>query len=121
RVDSFLLRQKGLLGKLARNVMANKPNPINAPVRNDLLYAKYKGKIIRSISIKRLDFGTPITDTSKRVRTVLTRLATSLHRKTAEGVIRNNLFFKTGDKLMPDLVADNERHLRDLPYLHDAA
>ncbi|TMI78069.1 MAG: hypothetical protein E6H10_17845 [Bacteroidetes bacterium] len=119
-LDSFLLRQKGLLGKLSRNLVANKPAAVTSPVRNDLLFEKFKGKIIRRITIVRVDFGTPITDTSKHSKNAAAQFASSLHHKTREGVIRNNLFLKPGDQLMPDLVADNERHLRDLPFLHDA-
>src|ERR1051326_3782153 len=120
RVDSFLIHQKGVLGKLARNLMADKPISSSVPVRNDLLYRRFRGKIIRNIAIKRVDFGTPITDTSKSFKNTFTQWANDLHHKTREGVIRRNLFFKEGDKVRPELVADNERHLRDLPFLHDA-
>ena len=120
RIDSFLIHQKGLLGKLAHNIMNNQPTSVNAPVRNDLLYMRYKGKFIRNIIIRQPNFGTPITDTSKSFKSTLTQWANGLHHKTREGVIRNNLFFKSGDILVPYLVADNERHLRDLPYLQDA-
>jgi hypothetical protein len=119
KVDSFLLHQKGLLGKLARNLISNKPAPPNAPVRNDLLFMVYKGKVIRNIIIRRLDFGIPLADTSKRLRSTLIQWANDLHHKTREEVIRRNLFFKEGDRLVPDLIADNEKRLRDLPYLHD--
>ncbi len=120
KIDSFLMHQKGLLGKLARNLMADKPVAPSVPVRNDLLFMKYKGKSIRNIIIKRLDFGTPLTDTGRHFKNTFTQLASDFHHKTREDVIRNNLFFKTGDKFIPDLLADNERQLRDLPYLHDA-
>ncbi len=119
KVDSFLMGQKGLLGKLARNLMADKPVPLNAPVRNDLLFIRYKGKVIRNITIRRLDFGTSIVDTSRTFKNTFTKWANAFHHKTREEVIRNNLFFKKGDKLVPYLIADNERHLRDLPYIHD--
>ena len=120
KVDSFLIHQKGLLGKLARNLMSNKPSSPGAPVRKDLLFNMYRGRYIRNIIIKRLDFGTPITDTARKFETGLTRLANDLHHKTRESVVRKNLFFKKGDKLVPYLIADNERYLRDLPYLNDA-
>ncbi len=120
KVDSFLMHQKGLLGKLAHNLMSDKPASPNAPVRKDLLFRRYRGKYIRNIIIKRLDFGTPITDTGRKFETRLTRWANDLHHKTREAVIRKNLFFRSGDKLVPYLIADNERYLRDLPYLHDA-
>ena len=120
RVDSFLIHQKGLLGKLARNLMSNKPSSPGAPVRKDLLFNMYRGRYIRNIIVKRLDFGTPITDTARKFETGLTRLANDLHHKTRESVVRKNLFFKKGDQLVPYLIADNERYLRDLPYLNDA-
>jgi hypothetical protein len=120
KVDSFLIHQKGLVGKLARNLMSNKPASPGAPVRKDLLFAKYKGKYIRNVIVRRLDFGTPLADTARKFETRLTRWADDLHRKTKESVVRKNLFFKPGDKLVPYLIADNERFLRDLPYLRDA-
>ncbi len=120
KVDSFLMRQKGLLGKLARNLVSDKPASPNAPIRKDLLFSGYRGRYIRNIIIRRLDFGTPITDTARRFETNLTRWANDLHHKTRESIICKNLFFKQGDKLIPYLIADNERYLRDLPYLHDA-
>jgi len=115
------MNQKGLVGKLARNLMSNKPVSQNTPVRGDLLFTKFKGKVIRSITIKRLDFGTPITDTSKTFKSTLTQWANDFHHKTREQVIRNNLFFKKDDKLVPYLFADNEAHLRNLAFLHDAS
>jgi hypothetical protein len=120
KVDSFLMRQKGLLGKLARNLMTDKPASPTAPVRKDLLFSRYRGKYIRNIIVKRLDFGTPINDTARKFETRLTHWANDLHHKTRESVVRKNLFFKPGDKLIPYLIADNERFLRDLPYLRDA-
>src|SRR6478672_5177112 len=82
KVDSFLMHQKGLVGKLARNLMSDKPSSPSTPVRKDLLFSRYRGKYIRNIIIRRLDFGTPITDTSRKFETGLTRLANDLHRKT---------------------------------------
>lgn len=120
KVDSFLVHQKGLLGKLARNLMTDKPASETAPVRKDLLFSRYRGKYIRKIIIKRLDFGTPMNDTARKFETRLTHWANDLHHKTKESVVRKNLFFKPGDKLTPYLIADNERFLRDIPYLRDA-
>lgn len=122
-IDSFILHRKGLLGKLARNLLTDTAAENIAaltPVRNDLLFSIYKGRIIRNVKVVELDFGTPISDTSQKFRSRLTRLANNFHRDTREYVIRNNLFFKKGDKLEPYLLADNERHLRDQPYLQDA-
>jgi hypothetical protein len=119
RIDSFLMHRNGLLGKLARDLILHQPQSPNTPIRNDLLFMAYRGKIIRNVFINRLDFGVPLTDTTVRLKNKLTKLANELHHKTREKVIRNNLFFKPGDKLIPYLIADNERHLRSLPYLQD--
>lgn len=119
-MDSFLLNRKGLLGKLAKNIMAHQTIAEGVPLRNDLVFIRYEGKVIRNIQVRRLDFGTPITDTSSHFKNKLTQLAKDFHRTTREQVIRNNLFLKKGDKLVSHILADNERHLRDLPYLLDA-
>ena len=88
--------------------------------RNDLDYLKYEGLIIRDIIIKRLPFGIPISDTSTKLVNTLTRAANTLHHLTKTQVIRNNLFFKENEPVQAYLMADNERFLRQLPYLRDA-
>lgn len=114
----FLLKKKGLLGKLARSITTDTTHDDNL-VRIDYLYRRYRGRIIRKIEVRSVDFGVPINDTSKSFKNKLTRLADNFHRTTREYVIRKNLFFDVGDKLVPILLADNERHLRDQPYLND--
>ena len=56
----------------------------------------------------------------KGFKNKLTNLANSLHHITKTQVVKNNLFFKKNDALKPYLMADNERFLRQLPYLQDA-
>lgn len=114
----FLLRKKGLLGKLARSITTDTAQDDNL-VRIDYLYRHYRGRVIRNIEVRSVDFGVPINDTSTSFKNKLTNLADGLHRTTREYVIRNNLFFKVNDKLVPNLLADNERHLRDQTYLND--
>ena len=114
----FLLRQKGWLGKLARSITTDTVKDENL-VRIDYLYRHYRGRIIRNIEVRRIDFGVPINDTSQSFKNKLTRIADDLHHTTREYVIRKNLFFKENDKLIPILLADNERHLRDQPFVND--
>jgi hypothetical protein len=114
----FLLRSKGLLGRLARSIVTD-TTPDKNLVRIDRLYRRYRGRVIRKIEIRRVDFGVPINDTTKSFKNTLTNWADALHKTTREQVIRNNLFFKENDKLLPILLADNERHLRDQTYLND--
>jgi hypothetical protein len=118
----FIFRQKGLIGKLARNLMVDTGDGGESLrlARNDRIFQQYKGRVIRKITIERRDFGAPVSDTGKTVKTSLTNLANNMHRKSRLWVIRNNLFFREGERMVPFLMADNERHLRDQDYLGDA-
>jgi hypothetical protein len=117
--DTFLLKKKGFVGKLARSIMKDEQDE-TVPVRNDLRFQKYKGKIIRNIIAGQVPFGIPINDTSKSISTKLTRVANKLHKNTRSYNIIKNLFFSEHDKVEPFLMADNERYLRDLSFLSDA-
>lgn len=122
-VEGFLKRQKGMMGKLANNLVGDttrRSDQETVPVRNDLSFKQYDNLIIRNIEIQRLDFGTLITDTSRNFKNSFTRLANKFHHKSREYVIRNNLFFKKGDKVESYLMADNESQLRNQPYIQDA-
>ncbi len=120
-LDSFFRKQKGLVGKLARNFVQDTNIPANnGPIRNDIIFSRYEGRFIRHIRIERIDFGVSINDTSEHFSNNLTSLANKFHHKSREYVIRNNLFFKPGDPVLPYLLSDNERHLRDQVYLQDA-
>src|SRR5687768_5015753 len=70
----FLLRSKGLIGKLARSIVRDTTPDPNL-VRIDLLYRQYRGRIIRNIEIRTVDFGVPINDTSTSFKNTLTRWA----------------------------------------------
>lgn len=115
----FLLRSKGLLGRLARSIVTDTSAPDENLQRLDILYRRYRGRIIRNIDVRSVDFGIPINDTSKSFKNTLTNWASALHRTTRERVIRNNLFFRENEPLLPILLADNERHLRDQTFLND--
>ena len=121
-IESFLKRQKGMIGKLAGNLVGDtaRSDQESAPLRNDLSFTEYENLAIRNIEIQRLDFGTLITDTTRNFKNSFTRLANTFHHKSREYVIRNNLFFRKGDRVLSYLMADNERHLRDQPYIQDA-
>ncbi len=121
-VEGFLQKQKGLIGNLAHNLVNDThPSAPKGPVNIERIFNQYEGRIIRNIYIQRLDFGTLIEDTAKNFSNKFTRLANNLHKKSREYIIRNNLFFKKGDKVVAFLLADNERHLRDQPYIQDVS
>jgi hypothetical protein len=121
-VEGFLQKQKGFIGNLAHNLVNDTHPPVpKGPVNIERIFNQYEGRIIRNIYIQRLDFGTLIEDTANNFSNKFTRLANQLHKKSREYIIRNNLFFKKGDKVVAFLLADNERHLRDQPYIQDVS
>lgn len=94
----------------------------NSSVRREIYFQPYSGKTIRTISIKRLDvFGETIDPGEESHESYfLERLGNRLHVKTREKIILNNLFISEGDTLDPEILADNERFLRDLVQIEDA-
>jgi hypothetical protein len=85
-------------------------------------FSRFEGKIIRKITIRRLDvFGDNIEvgeETKENI--LLERIANRLHVKTTSTIIERNLFFEEGDKIDPENLADNERLLRGLSHIEDA-
>ncbi len=81
----------------------------------------FSGLIISHIIIKQPPPGSALlpyvtaNDSSK-----INRLIKSLHIYTKPAVIQKNLFIKTGDTLIPWKLADNEKLIRDLPYIENA-
>lgn len=83
-------------------------------------YHSFEKKIIGSITIKSLDvFGPDLNDTTQTTDIWLEKVANKLHSKSNLYVIRKNLWIKEGQTLDPNLLMDNERLLRSLPYLKD--
>ena len=117
----FLAKKKGLLGALGRSISIDSPaDTIGATVNNIDPFIAYKNKKINSIKVTNTSFGGSINDTNQIRKTFFLRLADNLHAVTKERIILNNLFFKKGDIFFPNLVADNERFLRDQSYIQDA-
>ncbi len=118
--DTFFLAKKtGLIGRLGRSIATQ--NQSTKPVKTVNQFNRYKGKVIRFIEIVPVGFNQELNDTAEIRRNFAIRVANKFHRNSREATIRKNLFFKEGDRFLPLLVSDNERFLRDLPYLRDAA
>ena len=89
--------------------------------RSDANYIKYSGKKIRKIEIQRLNvFGTDINNPASNNPKKIDDILNSTHFNTNENIIRKNLLFSEGDEISPLLLSDNERLLRQLPYIDDA-
>ena len=117
--DTFYLHEKQEEQKVLRKgfvIDSSSPNPVK--IANPFLI--YTGKSIRSIRLVRLGFERNIYDTTIIRNSFGIIMANGIHRSTTERVIERNLFFKEGDKVMPYLLADNERHLRDQVFIQDA-
>lgn len=83
-------------------------------------YQKFEGKTIASIRIKRLDiFGPSFTDTTKVTKSKIGRFANNIHSRSSLGALRKNLLIKQGMEFNSNLLMDNERILRQLPYIKD--
>ncbi|MEO7119733.1 MAG: hypothetical protein ABIY62_01475, partial [Ginsengibacter sp.] len=120
--DEYLKTRKGLFGTVVKSLRRDttEVQVANDLTRNEEAFTIFEGAVIKHIIIKDLPFGIPLSDTSKKVSTSLTRIANRLHHTTNKSVIRKNLFFSVGDTLVPYLMGDNETYLRQLPYIQDA-
>lgn len=84
-------------------------------------YLKYKGKIVRNITIVSLDpFGYSVNDTTEKNLGKLQSVANKYHIDTRKHVIRNLLLFKPDKELDPLEISESERVLRSSPYVNDA-
>ena len=83
-------------------------------------YLPYQGKIIRHIYVETLNFDRSFTDTSVRDNSLGARIGNRLHKSTRKFVIRDNVFIEEGKPLNAYMIADNERFIRSLEYIHDA-
>lgn len=83
-------------------------------------YSAVEGKIIANIEIKALDvFGPSCADTTKKADNWIEQTANIIHTKSNLKTIRKQLLFKVGDLLDGELMYENERIIRKLPYIRD--
>ena len=83
-------------------------------------YLPYQGKIIRHISVEPFGMNRSFKDTTYRDKSWAARMGGKLHRTTRKFVLRDNLFIEENTPLNAFKVADNERFIRSLEYIHDA-
>lgn len=83
-------------------------------------YARFEGKVIRSINITTLDpFGYSLRDTTARPKGVVAKSGNALHVKTQHLTIRNRLLIKKYDRFDSLLVKESERLIRSQSYVQD--
>ncbi|HAM10003.1 MAG: hypothetical protein A2X05_07860 [Bacteroidetes bacterium GWE2_41_25] len=102
-------------------VTPDRTNTKEIDKKSDENYVNYTGRKIRKIEIQRLDvFGTSINNPAVKSTRNTYNMLNKTHINTLESIIRKNLLFKSGDGISPLILSDNERILRQLPYIHDA-
>ena len=126
KIKKFAYRHK-ITTLIYRSVFvdpAPQPYPdktLPSKTRNKDPNLRYKGKIIRSISIRVYDpFGHSVNDTSLHVISPLQKIANGYHITTRARIIRNLLLFKKGDSLAIYKLNESERIIREAPYVNDA-
>lgn len=83
-------------------------------------YSQLEGKIISEIKIKSLDvFGPTFQDTSKTASGKFEKAANKIHTKSNLNTIEKLLLFKVGDVVDPEVIYENERLIRSLPYIKE--
>jgi hypothetical protein len=83
-------------------------------------YSQLEGKIISEIKIKSLDvFGPTFQDTLKRATGEIEKFANFIHTKSNLNSIQKLLLFKVGDAVDPEIIYENERLIRSLPYIKE--
>jgi hypothetical protein len=117
----FLLRKKGLLKRLGESIYREDEVEVVNPVKIVDPFLAYQGRRIRFISIAPTGFYTIVHDTvDGKKGNFAESIADFFHKNTLPKIIRKNLFFKEGDKILPLKLSDNERFLREQPFLRDA-
>ena len=124
-IDSILFRQhntrfsKELYNLLIRD-STGKMTVRKTPVNNADLTAK-DGLIIRNIEYRHVDMFAPsVSDTLFMSGSRIEGALNGMHRDTRKKILAKQLLLSPGDPLDVFLVAENERILRDLPFILDA-
>ena len=114
--SSFTRELHRIILKPSKN--ENDNNAITIAAENE--FQPFSGRIIRNIVIKRLQpFGPSVNDTTIQPSDWIQRTSNKVHTRTRISILKNQLFIKEGDKINPELLSDNERIIRSLPYIED--
>lgn len=123
-VDSMKSRRyrDSVLFKLSRH---NDPPPSvddSSMIRSEQGFLPHAGKVIRHVYYRKVKVFGPnnINDTTFSTSMRLIHLANRLHFDSEEWAIRQSLFFREMDTVNAYELADNERYLRNRPFIQDA-
>jgi hypothetical protein len=84
-------------------------------------YIEYSGRTIRNINIRTVNvFGSDIYNPGYFNPSGTEKLLNKTHVNTNENIIKKYLLFMEGDTISPLKLSDNERIIRQLPFIEDA-
>lgn len=111
-----------VLSQLSRENVAPPTGGDSAVQKSEHVFLRQSGKIIRRVYFRRVQVFGPndIYDTTFQSSNKLLKLANNLHYDSRTWVIRQSTFFRPGDTINAYELADNERYLRNLPFIQDA-
>lgn len=96
-------------------------DPLKLSRKSEEDYIKYSGYKIRNITTRQVGvFGGNINNPAAFNPNRVEKFLNSTHISTGDNIIRRYLLFKEGDTISSLKITDNERILRQLPYIDDA-
>lgn len=110
-------QQKKLLNGLNKTLiyisyLSYKDRSVDRPLTGISEYEPYRGKIIRNIEVKVVNpYGVSIEKPTNDHYNKFQKFANRIQIKTKDWVVRNDLLFKHGDRVVPVLFADTEKNL----------
>jgi hypothetical protein len=123
--DSLKIKVSGsLLTRALFDLVVVMPDSVNrkkSERNSQENYREYSGKIIRNIHIQTVNvFGSDIYNPVYNNPTGPEKFMNKTHFNTKEKIIKKYLLFMEGDTLSPLKLSDNERIIRQLPFIEDA-
>ena len=121
------LKAQGENNFITRNIFSlvikdNPPLKEQMAVNSALYFATFAGNRIGKIRFLQLDvFGTSLLDTLQQATGWVEKTANVIHMNSTKEKLRMQLLFSPGEKVNPQLMAENEKIIRDLPYIQDVA
>lgn len=98
------------------------PQTQSISTAQEVMYQCLEGKIIRNISIVRLNpFGEYVEDLDKKAGKTYQKVGNSIHILSKERIVRKNLLFRPYDIFSAKDMEDTERLLRSLPFIKEAS
>ncbi|MDI9358984.1 MAG: hypothetical protein QM528_08550 [Phycisphaerales bacterium] len=120
--DSFLYhwsQHSGFLGVISKLITRLPPPLYQIQIDHTKPFVQYEGWIINKIYIEQLNWRSYESNRFSEVQNLLFRAGNQLHETTKIKTIRSYLQIKEGGTLSAYVVADNERIIRNLPFLQN--